>query len=67
MKAWKLNRVVPSEMSFICQIFEQEGNKLSTFFRMFHIEMEVQKRTFPNGIVLIAEALLGVIEPGLRK
>lgn len=54
-------------MLFICQIFEQEGNKLSTFFRMFHIEMEVQKRTFPNGIVLIADALLGVIEPGLRK
>lgn len=37
------------------------------FVRIFYTEMEVKKRSFPNGIVLIAKKLLGVIEAVLRK
>lgn len=55
-------------MFFICETLEQERNKLSTFLRIFYIEMEVQKiQNISKWNVLIAKELLGVIEACLRK
>ena len=55
-------------MFFICETFEQERSKLSTFLRIFYIEMEVQKiQNISKWNVLIAKELLGVIESCLRK